>query len=384
VMATYMDRARPDPAVFVPVNDTRYFSNRPSFDPDTAQSNLQELKRQEIAGVTVAPSDENRFTERQRMLDHTLVDRMKESAQASFADAEAAKQKAGIKVYVEQRQAELDMIKNGDPDNLMIPVTPAAVPVLYRDTKEKAELNKLQSELQAVRGVNAATLTPPWGLYGDWGHQCMPPHRMPPYAAAAATQQESMLLNEAAQLRQEGNPTHAAILERRAAELGWGVTGFRAPPPGAKFPGDVPHSVEQEPHRAAAVPSSRQMMEAAAQSYGLDLYGLESARVFEQGWHLREWETVAARAREEEQAREQYQSRQLQLKHAEAEAAARARMDAETAYKLRALQAAGMDTELRASLGIGKGTSDPNQEAMERNSPMAISASDSRLVRKMA
>merc|ERR1711990_231461 len=49
----------------------------------------------------------------------------------------------------------------------------------------------------------------------------------------------------------------------------------------------MPHAVERE---QAEVLSSRQMMEQAALRYGLDIFGLESARVFQDGWHMRDQE----------------------------------------------------------------------------------------------
>jgi len=383
-MPTHSDRSRPDPAVFMP-EDHKYYGARPTYDVDVARTNLAELKRQEIAGVAVAPSDNNRHQGRQQLLDHSLLDRMRESTANTINDTIKADVNAHMKQSIERAQANYDQKHHsgGNPAAFMpLPHTQPAMPLMYdREDPSTAELLALQGQLKGLQGLNKAVMEP--YSYGQFGNPYMVPPQVPPFAYAEAAAAESTLLHEAAGLRTVGHPTSAAILERRAAEIGYpGMLG-------AKFP-DVPHSVEQEQEQ---VLNSRKMMQ--AQGYA-DMYSMENSRVqgsFQPGWGPRgvDVEIAARRAREEFQARNQFEARQIELKRQEAEAAAHARMQAESEYKLHAIHGSEdkelhrtlMDIRQQHQLGL-LASQPPGTVQVEGISGMAVSAKDSRLVRELA
>merc|ERR1719183_20011 len=161
------------------------------------------------------------------------------------------------------------------------------MPPVVHDPEAAGEIRKLQAELEAMRLKNATKALAPPPLPGYPG---VPLSGYPPVTEA----EHFRLREEAVRLRQMGQPTQASLVEKRANEV--------AALAGAKFP-DVPHAVERE---QAEVLSSRQMMEQAALRYGLDIFGLESARVFQDGWHMRDQELHLAREAEEAQARESF------------------------------------------------------------------------------
>jgi len=351
IMPTQQARGRPDPGMFSAELDDlchgfnrgeHYFGAKHALDLDASQRTMAELNSQFMAGVAIAPSDENGAECREAFLKQNLTGVLKESAKATRAEAD--KESA----LLEERARQLL-----EADRSRVMVAPPLIhptPAMINEPKnvDNQEIFKKRKELEALRFANDERAA----RFGDWGPAPLGPYGLPgmpspygpnPVLAGEINRQEAALFNEAQELRRAGSPTQAAILERRAAELGLYIP---AAGEGAQFP-YVTHQVEQEQQEVisarmagvlppVAAPSAQGMKELAALRYGLDIYGMESSRVFQDGWKLREQELETAHALEAAQARSEFQERQVEMKRLEAEAAARQRQEMEVYRQLQA------------------------------------------------